>query len=505
MRLFASYIPLKGEKRNMFKLNIKRRSLVAGIILVFLLQSLLVLSPAQATVHSDIAINTAYNMITSGLYPNLLILTLDSYARDNLDATYNWWGTKKIFKSPMPLTNSCVKKLVQTCFYSNRHFFNQKVVTMAKPVLIAFLIALTISGLANVENLILGATQSGTNVTGIITSDTTWNKTNSPYTLTGPVAVNSEAVLTIEPGVMVNLGNYYLQVNGTLVAKGTSNNQIIFNKGTIEFTSVSNGWNEQTGTGSIIENAVLSSGLYINNSPKIHNDIFNLYGITIVGGSPLISNNTITHGGIVLDGNFGTVTISDNSISDISNMAGISIDNGNSGAIVIERNLITKVQGIYVGSKATIQNNTITNNTIGLGLGSDAKIIYNNIQNNSQNNIYMTTSTDVDVANNYWGTINESAINQSIYDFKNNYNLGNVKFVPFLTAPNPQAMPNSTPTPPTPSSTPTTTSSILPTHTVTPTQTLSPSLTPTSSIPEASNMDALNDVCDRTCNISYFH
>ena len=86
MRLFASYIPLKGEKRKMFKLNIKRRSLVAGIILVFLLQSLLVLSPAQATVHSDIAVNTAYNMITSGLYPNLLIL--DVRNQSELDAGY---------------------------------------------------------------------------------------------------------------------------------------------------------------------------------------------------------------------------------------------------------------------------------------------------------------------------------------------------------------------------------------------------------------------------------
>ncbi len=33
-------------------------------------------------------------------------------------------------------------------------------------------------------------------------------------------------------------------------------------------------------------------------------------------------------------------------------------------------------------------------------------------------------------------------INQSIYDFKNDFNVGTVYFVPFLTEPNPQAMPN---------------------------------------------------------------
>jgi hypothetical protein len=48
-------------------------------------------------------------------------------------------------------------------------------------------------------------------------------------------------------------------------------------------------------------------------------------------------------------------------------------------------------------------------------------------------------TSDVDATYNWWGTTDVAKINQSIYDFKKDFNLGTVAFVPFLTAPNPQA------------------------------------------------------------------
>ena len=72
------------------------------------------------------------------------------------------------------------------------------------------------------------------------------------------------------------------------------------------------------------------------------------------------------------------------------------------------------------------------------------------------------------------GTKNAQTINHSIYDFKNDSNLGKVNFVPFLTDPNPQAIPNS--------NSPTSTPSPIPSQTQNPT----PSLTPSPSIPEFS-------------------
>ena len=47
---------------------------------------------------------------------------------------------------------------------------------MRKPFLIALLIALMVSGLAFVSDVRFGTPKSGTNVSGIITSNTTWRK-----------------------------------------------------------------------------------------------------------------------------------------------------------------------------------------------------------------------------------------------------------------------------------------------------------------------------------------
>jgi hypothetical protein len=102
-------------------------------------------------------------------------------------------------------------------------------------------------------------------------------------------------------------------------------------------------------------------------------------------------------------------------------------------------------------------------------------IANNNIQNNNQNSIYLKeTSNDIEATNNCWGTTDTQAINQTIHDFKNDFNLGKVNFVPFLTEPNPEATPDpnalpiSTPTP-VPSTSPTPTSSPAQTSTPTPT------------------------------------
>jgi hypothetical protein len=90
---------------------------------------------------------------------------------------------------------------------------------------------------------------ASTSVTGIFTSDATWTPSGSPYILNGPTAVNKGVTLTIEPGVTVDINNFYLQVNGTLTAKGSGSSQIQFTNGMLRFTPASNGWNNQAATG----------------------------------------------------------------------------------------------------------------------------------------------------------------------------------------------------------------------------------------------------------------
>jgi len=107
-------------------------------------------------------------------------------------------------------------------------------------------------------------------VSGIITSNTTWTPANSPYDLTGNVLVNDGVTLTVEPGATVNLGSYYLMVNGTLQAVGDGTDPIYFNSGQITFTEFSTDWNESASTGSIIQNSILDSILTLSSSPKFY-------------------------------------------------------------------------------------------------------------------------------------------------------------------------------------------------------------------------------------------
>jgi hypothetical protein len=401
---------------------------------------------------------------------------------------------------------------------------NQK---MEKSFLNVFVMVL-IGGLAFITTLNSGTGQVFTEVKGIITSDTTWTKPNSPYTLGGNVLVNNGVTLTIEPGVTVTLNGYYIMVNGTLSARGTSADPLyIKNLGTgeIRFTQFSTGWSEQTSSGSIIENAIMmeipeicisgsspkisnnniaaiftidgGAPLILNNniiksgkavgdmgivskftidggSPIISNNNFDKIPITINGGSPVISNNVFTGytsmtesgtvqlgtGGIQSTG--GNPYISSNTITNCS--TAISVNDG-----IIERNyILNNTFGVKVGD-GTVQNNTFVNDGIFVKGSSVPKIIYNNIQSGNAMGVTLEgTSGEVNATYNWWGTTDATEIDQKIWDYKDDYNLGKVSYIPFLTEPNAQAMPD--PNAPTPTLTPTPPPTESPSTSPTPTQ-----------------------------------
>jgi hypothetical protein len=354
---------------------------------------------------------------------------------------------------------------------------------MTKPTSALVLVTIIICGLATINTQVITA-QTPTQVNGVISQNTTWTKTNSPHTLTDNVLVSNGVTLTIEAGVTVNLNGNKIEVNGTIQAIGNNANPIAFNSGQIAFTQYSAGWSETSGGGSIISYAALEASVsIIESSPMISNSNISSVGVIVgvSGGSPIISNNKITsfqysdqygrsqqsYAGIQLSENSNAIII-DNVITGTYDQACIIV---NDGSPIIQKNLIQYGNGLYFGAMSTLSNPTIQNNTFSFcreailsatGSSGLTSLLYNNFVNSSQYNIYWAQTTNLNATLNWWGTTDQQAINQTIHDFKNDFNLGNVNFIPWLNSPNSQAPnsalfisnPSPTTPPPSPISTP---------------------------------------------------
>ncbi len=321
--------------------------------------------------------------------------------------------------------------------------------------------------------------QSGTSVAGIISTDTTWTQSNSPYILTGNVLVNNGVTLTIQAGTTVNLGSYYIEVNGTLQAIGNSANTITFKNGQISFTPYSTDWTESSGTGCIIRNSVLNStGVSMGVSANISNNTIVNAGV-FAGPqgnklvAPLICNNTFynSNAGVSYGSGYGTtqVVISNNNfvgagvdigqVAPQGDMGATIVNNTISGASIgiflehsgtqtVSGNLImncsTGLEMIqnYIAGRPLVQNNSIINNAIGINFYNSIgtpNILQNNIYNNSNYNVLVSGnqpySTNENASYNYWGTTDSVAIGNSIYDYNKDFSLGLVTFNPFLSSP----------------------------------------------------------------------
>jgi len=107
-----------------------------------------------------------------------------------------------------------------------RKFLNQ-----AKPHLF-FLLQLAILSLVGFQ--LTSPCLADTNVGGYIRTNTVWTADKSPYILTSSIIVNPGVTLTIQPGVEVRLDEGKgIQVDGTLIARGTEQAKIIFTNSTV--------------------------------------------------------------------------------------------------------------------------------------------------------------------------------------------------------------------------------------------------------------------------------
>jgi hypothetical protein len=226
-----------------------------------------------------------------------------------------------------------------------------------------------------IENIELGS--ASTTVGGLIKEDQTWTKSGSPYNLIGALSVDSGATLTIQPGVTVNINNYYIQINGTLIAKGSNTEKIVINSnipyydGSIRFTTSSPDWNDQTGLGNIIENCILNSTLIASvNAIKFDNSAFTSATDGVhaahLGGSSIVTNSEI-HGALIL-GDYSIVTNNVFYNGGVLEGKFLKISNNKGGYFMANNSTISNnnlVAGNVFGSGSIITGNTITGSVSG--------------------------------------------------------------------------------------------------------------------------------------------
>jgi hypothetical protein len=280
----------------------------------------------------------------------------------------------------------------------------------------------------------IGAAQAetGTEVGGILTGNTTWTTADSPYNITETVQIPETVILTIEPGVVVTTSldesdEFLFKLHGKLIAQGTETNKIVFDGGSEATTTMS----------------TLSYG----------SSFFSTAGAS---GSPqLILDNCVIKNGNRLY--WGTVGHFNLTHSELTNLGATYWGyNGDSQiyypgqTVYIEHNLFINTTGFSIGhadAQIFIRYNVFKNNrhscvwsTENSGL-SKVVINYNSFIDVDGNVLRLSVLGDnvvLDAINNYWGTTNLSLIEPLILDGNDDISIhGLITYEPVLAEPHP--------------------------------------------------------------------
>ncbi|UCE38212.1 MAG: PQQ-binding-like beta-propeller repeat protein [Thermoplasmata archaeon] len=271
-----------------------------------------------------------------------------------------------------------------------------------------------------------------TYVSGLITENTTWTADDSPYIVTGNILVEQNITLFIEPGIVVRFdGFFYFQIEGRLVAEGNKDNMITFTSNNT--TPAPGDWDRIRFT----DNADNNSSL---NYCEIE---YSDWGIFVDMASTLSASKiSITHNYISYNYNSGiyfsyrcpstvdTIKITHNYIA-FNSIRGLGFSLydvvDSTTKINVEYNTITS-NGDFGGIR--IQN---------LAFDGDTNISFrnNNIYNNTLYdvvNVEQDYYDEIDFTYNWWGTTDTDLINQSIYDYYDDFNNQKIIYEPFLTS-----------------------------------------------------------------------
>jgi len=250
---------------------------------------------------------------------------------------------------------------------------------------------------------------SGTEVGGMISSNAVWRREESPYVATTNVLVPDGVNLAIEPGTTVLFyPDVGMQIEGTLTANGTPSEPIVF----AQFAEVWSGIEFLgSGSGSILDNCIFRRANCT---------------LDLEGGNNIPSMSYLTieecYYGVYSIGGYSTTAIK------LSHC----LITGSDTAVMLR---------IASTGSLTISDCTITGNRMGIRCiysSGPVYINYNNITSNSAYNVEGATvigGGQVDAANNWWGTTNNTAIEAGIYDKNDDLSYEVVTYSPILAEP----------------------------------------------------------------------
>ncbi len=253
----------------------------------------------------------------------------------------------------------------------------------------------------------------------VISTDTLWSLSASPYTISDSITLSAGVTLTLEPGVVVEFHTGSFTANGKVIAKGTAEHPITFRADDGSWTGLQ--FDTVGSTGSVLEYCHIedaSTPVRVENS-SIEISHCSIFSTSSYGLYYLKSGGHIHHTSI--SGSYGT-------------MRGMYL---NESSPLVEYNTISSPgTGIYMygDSAPQVLHNTITDfNDYGLDLyGTNSAQPYPTIMNNiietnrGDSGTYLLhtasyynapaagTHRTVNAQNNYWGTDDPGIICASI-------------------------------------------------------------------------------------------
>ena len=217
-----------------------------------------------------------------------------------------------------------------------------------------------------------------TDVSGTISSDTTWTAANSPYHVTGTVTVESGAKLTIEADTIVKFDpNINLSVSGILDANGTASAPIYFTS-----YKDDDAGGDTNGDGNASNPAVNDwGGIATANGATVN---IRYTTVRYSGRYHFIRGNTHSYGSFIAQNNADSHIVLDH--FELMNAGGYGLYLSETNDFNLSNSLIDNQQLLIDSGQVRITGTTFRNRTyngaIYVNAGADANITGNIFENN---------------------------------------------------------------------------------------------------------------------------